>query len=135
MFLVPPKPDVHRTSTSTGLARNWNCKQSDQNYPLAGGQYLSTFAERALKSVNGIEFGQFSSETLGLGTLPLVVISEIGRRTPHVSYDSRDRMNVSHNFSGLFIATEWRSLALRAPLGEFQSEFGRVKPGSAIGFF
>jgi hypothetical protein len=29
---VPPKPDVHHTWTSTGLARNWNCKPSDQNY-------------------------------------------------------------------------------------------------------
>ena len=38
-------PDVHRTWTSTGLARNWNCKPSDQNYPLAGEKYLSTFVE------------------------------------------------------------------------------------------
>jgi hypothetical protein len=42
---VPPKPDVHHTWTSTGLARNWNCKPSYENAALAGDKYLYTFAQ------------------------------------------------------------------------------------------
>ena len=61
----------------------------------------------AVLSVHGARFGQFSLEMLGVGTETLVFNSLIGRRKPHDLYDSRDRVNVSRNFSGLFIGTEW----------------------------
>jgi hypothetical protein len=69
----------------------------------------------AVKSVHGTQYGQ---KTLGVGTLAQADISQIGRHKSHVSYDSRDLVNVLRNFSRLFIGTEWCCLALRAPTGE-----------------
>ena len=92
-------------------------------------------------SVYGAQFGEFSLETLGVGTEPLVFNSLTGRRKPHDLYHSRDRVNVSRYFSRLFICLCEPSSVV-VPLGitgaeggEFQGELGCVKPHSAILFF
>ena len=91
----------------------------------------------AVLSVHGARFGQTSLEMLGVGTETLVFNSLIGRRKPQDLYDSCDRVNVSRNFSGLFIGTVCVVVLLGitgAEGGELQGELGRVKPHSANGF-